>query len=159
MIKYKLRCGEGHEFEGWFRSSMDFDLQSERGQLACSLCGSVQVEKAIMAPNVAPSDKRAEAPPDLSPSAPAAAGPAHLPAAVSARMPPELAEMARRIRTHLRQNAENVGPKFAEVARAIHYDEVEPRGIYGQATAREAQELADEGIEVHTLPPLPDDAN
>ena len=154
MIKYRLRCEHGHEFEGWFRSGADFDAQAGRSLLACSNCGSAQVEKAMMAPNVAPSGSRAAA---LSPT------PSPEPVATAPtfgnQMPPQLVEMARRIRAHLRENAENVGSRFAEEARAIHYDEAKPRGIYGQATPREAMELHEEGIDVHALPPLPDDAN
>ena len=152
MIKYRLRCERGHEFEGWFRSSGDFDTQAKRGLLSCSDCGSPRVGKAIMAPNVSPSDRRAAAP----------AGPpqaAAEPQLAAAAMPPELVEMARKIRRHLRDNAENVGPRFAEEARRIHYNESERRGIYGEATPREAVELREEGIEVMPLPPLPSDAN
>jgi len=152
MIKYRLRCERGHEFEGWFRSSGDFDTQATRGLLSCGDCGSARVGKAIMAPNVSPSDRRAVAPAG---SAQAAAEPQ----LAAAAMPPELVEMARKIRRHLRDNAENVGPRFAEEARRIHYNESERRGIYGEATPREAVELREEGIEVMPLPPLPSDAN
>lgn len=150
MIKYRLRCEHGHEFEGWFRSGLDFDTQATRGLLNCSDCGSARVDKAIMAPSVAPSDRRA-----VAPSAQAVAEPQ----IAAGSMPPELLEMARKIRKHLRDNAENVGPRFAEEARRIHYKEAEPRGIYGHATPREASELHEEGIEVMPLPLLPGDAN
>jgi len=156
MIKYRLRCEHDHEFEGWFRRGADFDVQAAQGLLSCGQCGSSNIEKALMAPNVTPSDKRAT-PAVVSEPTPAPAAP--MPQAVAAGMPPQVLEMARRIRAHLREHAENVGPRFAEEARRIHYNEAEARGIYGQASPREAMELSEEGIEVHSLPPLPDDAN
>jgi len=154
MIKYRLRCEQGHEFEGWFRTGSDFDIQAGRGLLTCGHCGSSKVEKAIMAPNVGPSDKLAVVPV-------LASAPPGLPGrqTLGAGLPAELVEMARRFRTHLHENAENVGPRFAEEARRIHYEEAEPRGIYGEATQHEARELREEGIEVLPVPPLPDDAN
>jgi hypothetical protein len=154
MIKYSLRCDHGHGFEGWFRTGADFDAQSGKGLLVCGRCGSAKVEKALMAPNVAPSDKRAAVPDQVR-----AVVTAPVPQAMTAGMPREMMEMAKRIRAHLRENAENVGPRFAEEARKIHYDEAKPRGIYGQATPQEARALHEEGIEVHSLPALPDDAN
>lgn len=160
MIKYRLRCEHDHEFEGWFRRGADYDVQAAGGLLSCGQCGSRRIEKALMAPNVTPSDKRATptAASETS-AAPAPAATSPMPEAMAAGMPPQVLEMARRIRAHLREHAENVGPRFAEEARRIHYNEAEPRGIYGQASPREAMELSEEGIEVHSLPSLPDDAN
>jgi hypothetical protein len=155
MIKYTLRCGEGHEFEGWFRSGADFEAQAGRALLSCAHCGSQQVAKAIMSPNVNPSDKRATVPSETQ----AAFGSSTAKQVVTTGMPLQLVEMVRNIHKHLRANAEDVGPRFAEEARRIHYEEVEPRGIYGQATPREAKDLHEEGIDVHALPPLPEDAN
>ena len=153
MIRYSLRCEQGHEFEGWFRSGNDFDAQAQRGLLACTACGASKVEKAMMAPNVASSDKRAAVPV----AAAQPAGQPRLP--VGNRLPAEFVEFARKLRTHVRENAEYVGPRFADEARRIYYEESEPRGIYGEATLQEARELRDEGIDAHPLPVLPDDAN
>ena len=70
-----------------------------------------------------------------------------------------LAEMLRQMRRHVEENAENVGPRFPEEARKIHYGETDARGIYGQASRDEVEALLDEGIEVHALPVLPEDRN
>lgn len=152
MIRYSLRCEQGHEFEGWFRSGNDFDTQAQRGLLACSHCGTSSVEKAMMAPSVASSDKRASAPIVAQP-------PAEPRLPIGNKLPAEFVEFARKLRAHVRENAEYVGPRFADEARRIHYEESEPRGIYGEATPAEARELREEGIEAHPLPVLPDDAN
>ena len=151
MIRYRLLCDSGHEFEAWFRSSAAFDEQAERGLLSCAQCGTGKVEKALMAPNVAKPSK-AEAPATATPNPPA-----RLP--YGAALPAPMLEMLRKIREHVRENSDYVGPRFAEEARRIHYDEAEARGIYGEATMAEARELHEEGIEVHALPALPDDAN
>ena len=152
MIRYSLRCEQGHEFEGWFRSGDDFDVQAGSGLLACSLCGTAQVQKAMMAPNVATSDRRV-------PSQGSAAAPEASRQSFGSQLPTEFIEFARKLRKHVRENAEYVGPRFAREARRIHYEEAEPRGIYGEASHQEAQELRDEGIQAHPLPTLPDDAN
>jgi hypothetical protein len=151
MICYRLRCEAGHEFEAWFRSSAGYDEQAERGLLSCAACGTPKVEKALMAPNVAkPAEDRAE-------RVPSALAPAKLP--VASQLPPPMLEMLKKFREHVKETSDYVGDKFAEEARRIHYDEAEARGIYGEATAAEARELHEEGIQVHALPALPDDAN
>ncbi len=140
MIKYQLVCDNDHEFAGWFRSSEDFDKQVKRKLVDCPDCGSKKVEKALMAPNVSTSRKKA------------------------AELPPEkraeLINAMREIRKKVEENAEYVGPRFAEEARRIHYKETdEGKGIYGEATLAEAKELAEEGIDFMPLPVLPEDQN
>ncbi len=151
MIRYRLRCDSGHEFEAWFPSSAGYDAQAERGLLSCAECGTANVEKALMAPAVG---KSAE---DASRNSPSLPVPSRRP--VAAQLPAPMVEMLRKIREHVRENSDYVGDRFAEEARRIHYDEAEARGIYGEATVAEARELHEEGIEVHRLPALPDDAN
>jgi hypothetical protein len=148
MIRYRLQCRNGHEFEAWFRSSAGYDRQARRGEIACPACNATKVSKAIMAPGLA---SRAEEPDaGTSGAAEAAKG------AVARR---ELLALMRKVRHEVEQNAEYVGPRFAEEARKIHYDEVEQRGIYGEATAEEARELKEEGIDFTPLPRLPEDQN
>ncbi len=142
MIKYQLHCCEGHEFETWFSDSHAFEDQQSKGHVACPHCGSTDVEKALMAPSVATSRKRET-----------------INLAGHHAMKKEAMAMARKIYDHVTENAENVGPRFAEEARKIHYNEVEARGIYGQATPEETRELRDEGVEFHPLPVLPEDQN
>jgi hypothetical protein len=150
MIHYALQCGEGHEFEGWFRDSADFERQSKRGVVACPACGSTKVEKQMMAPAVSSPKKKESA---------SAGEPEKLQVAAADPRRAELVEALRELRKSVTANADYVGDKFSEEARKIHYKETEPRGIYGEASPDEAQELAEEGIEFHPLPRLPEDRN
>jgi len=163
MIRYALACDQGHAFESWFADSAAYDKQVKRKLVTCPHCGSAKVAKAIMAPRLATSKKR-RAPIEatmgertaLPPPAPAA------PAAPVAMISPqerELRAKLKELREHLTKNAENVGAKFPEQARKMHYGEIEHRSIYGEATPDEAKELAEEGIEFHPLPVLPDERN
>lgn len=138
MIKYQLQCEKDHDFVGWFQSSDAFDKQVKRKLVDCPNCGSTKVRKALMAPSVATSRKKTE----ITPAARA-----------------EIVKAMREVREKVEQNAEYVGPRFAEEARRIHYKETEEKGIYGEASLSEAKELADEGIDFMPLPVLPEDQN
>ena len=162
MIRYSLACEHGHEFESWFANSSTYDKQAKRGLVACPMCGSTKVEKAVMAPRLARSDKAIDVPePDPASAAPPAAprpqGPE--PVAMISPQERELRAKLKELRDHLVKNAENVGRKFPEQARKMHYGEVEHRSIYGEASPQEAKELHEEGIEVQPLPFLPDERN
>lgn len=171
MIRYALECEHEHGFEAWFRSSDDFERQADASLLTCPTCGSTAVTRALMAPAVSTSRKRAElaAAAAVASAPPEPAGDAAPPAAAAAAPPvpvtlPDpralaLAEMLRRLRRHVEENAENVGARFPEEARKIHYGETDARGIYGEASRDEVEALLDEGIEVHALPILPEDRN
>lgn len=137
MIAYSLRCHNDHEFEGWFRDSKAFDEQSAKGLLMCPSCQSVRVAKAIMAPAVSGTKKT-----DTD--------------AAQAR---QLRQFATGLRKYVQDNADYVGPQFAEEARKIHYGETPARSIYGEATLDDARDLAEEGIDVAPLPPDLDGAN
>ena len=144
MIRYNLICENDHEFEGWFRNSEVFEKQKKAGLLSCTTCGSNKVSKALMAPSLGSSQKD------------------H---AVEAKQKKQQAvvnetlEALRKIRDHVTSNADYVGNKFAEEARKIHYEEAEPRGIYGEATQEEVKELTDEGVACAPLPELPENRN
>lgn len=153
MIRYALHCEKGHAFESWFPSSDSYEAQRKQGFVACPVCGATRVDKALMAPQVARKDRAATA----DPAPPAAAPPA--PVAMVSPAEQELRAKIRELREHLVKNADPVGERFAEEARKIHYGEAEHRSIYGQASPEEARELAEEGIEFHALPVLPDDRN
>ena len=174
MIRYTLICNKRHEFESWFANSAAYDKQAKRGLVACPLCGSTKVEKALMTPRLARADTSAaqkQAAPPVPPPAhvPAAAGavPSPAPAATEAATPvamisPQEQEFRRKLkelRDHLVSNAENVGPRFPEEARKMHYGEADHRSIYGIASPQEAKELHEEGIEFSPLPVLPDERN
>jgi hypothetical protein len=131
MILFTLRCFEGHEFEGWFRDNDGFEAQQKGNEIACPECGSNRVEKAVMAPAIGRSRDR------MAPS--------------PAQMRRALIELRRQVESH----CDYVGPQFAEEARKIHYGEVDPHGIYGEATAEESRQLSDEGIKFGQIPWVP----
>ena len=158
MILYSLVCHKGHDFESWFANSAAYDKQVKRGLVSCPLCGSAKVEKAIMAPRLARKDKST---PILAPaeeSAPAAAE-TPTPVAMISPQEQEFRKKLKELRDHLTANADNVGKKFPEEARKMHYGETEHRSIYGEASPQDARELHEEGIEFHPLPVLPDERN
>ncbi|HEX2256624.1 MAG TPA: DUF1178 family protein [Afifellaceae bacterium] len=144
MIRFSLACSAGHKFEGWFASSGAFETQKERRVLLCPVCGDADVDKALMTPSVATARRKDAV------RVAAHTGPSE---------EPEMVSMLRKLRKHLTDNADYVGNRFAEEARRIHYDEVEKRGIYGEASSDEVRSLAEEGIEFHPLPVLPEDHN
>ncbi|MBX9822843.1 DUF1178 family protein [Afipia birgiae] len=155
MIRYALRCERGHEFDSWFQSSSAYDSQHKRGLVACPVCDSTKVEKAIMAPRIARKGKSKSAPEPV-------AAPAEDTASTSLVMAPqerELLSKLKELRDHVLRNADNVGNKFPDEARKMHYGDIEHRAIYGEATAEEARALIDEGVEVAPLPVLPGDRN
>jgi hypothetical protein len=136
MIKYALVCAAGHEFEGWFGASADYDDQAARGLLECPVCGSGEVRKQIMAPAVAGTK-----------------------AQKTADVPPQMREMMMQamgaVRSHVEDNFDYVGDAFAREARAIHEGKSEDRGIYGEATPKEVKALIEDGVRVAPLPPAP----
>ena len=153
MILYNLICEKHHEFESWFPSSAAYDKQARRGLISCPACGSGKVEKAIMAPRLARKDKsRSVAPAEETAQASS-------PFAMLSPQEQEFRKKLKELRDHLTANADNVGKKFPEEARKMHYGEIEHSSIYGEASPKEAKELADEGIEFHPLPILPEERN
>ena len=154
MIRYALTCDKAHSFESWFADSSAYDKQIKRKLIACPQCGSTKVEKAIMAPQIATS-KRRKAPAET----PAPTAPDKAPVAMLSPQEQELRSKLKELRAHLTKNADNVGQKFPEEARKMHYGEIEHRSIYGEASPDDAKALAEEGIEFHPLPILPDERN
>jgi hypothetical protein len=136
MIRYALACAAGHQFEGWFSASGDFDDQAERGLLICPVCDVRDVRKQIMAPAVAGATRR-----DL----------VEHPLAMRAMM----MEAMSRVREHVVGNFDYVGDSFAAEARAIHEGRSEERGIYGEATPTEVKSLVADGVPIAPLPPEP----
>lgn len=151
MLVLNLGCAQDHRFEGWFGSSDDFDNQRERGLLSCPVCGAQEVKRLPSAPRLNVS-RRPE------PSGDAAPGQGGSVAPVSAApqdRPHQIQQLALQAVRQLLASTEDVGSRFAEEARRIHYGEAEARGIRGRVSPDEAQALADEGIEAIHLP-LPD---
>jgi hypothetical protein len=152
MIIFELACAQGHRFEGWFASSDEFARQRERALVTCPMCNDAHVERIPSARVSVPKGSSAsrEAPPPK----PEAGTPPAAPQAAVAGLPPELVARLRDIV----KDTENVGARFPEEARKIHYEETPPRAIRGQASPDEAKALSEEGIEFASLPPflLPD---
>lgn len=142
MIRYSLQCDQDHEFEGWFASSADFDRQLDAGYVTCPHCGSANVSKLLMAPNLTTGRQKDG-----------------IQQMVMDNSRRAMMEKIREAVSEIRRNAEDVGEKFPEEARKIHYGETEARGIIGQASQDEAAALIEEGIEIAPLPVFPDDAN
>ena len=164
MIRYALRCERGHTFESWFQNSSAFDAQVKRKLVSCPACDSVKIEKAIMAPRVVAKKGRQRAEPAPVPTTPAPApAPAESPAATPTPLlmaqERELRAKLKELRDHIVKNADNVGERFPNEARKMHYGDIEHRPIYGEASPEEAKSLIDEGVEVSPLPVLPDDRN
>ncbi len=148
MIHYQLKCEKRHEFDAWFANSTAFDRQRKRGLVACPRCGSLKVEKALMAPSI-PKKGRRKSSETQSPSPETHRVAAH----------GELAQAMRKLRAEIEAKSEYVGPRFPEEARKIHYEETPARGIHGEASREEARALREEGIEFFPLPILPEDQN
>lgn len=155
MIRYQLLCEHDHEFEAWFRDSAAFDEQASHGEIECPFCGNLNVRKAVMAPNIA--TKKG----DVSASNQQVAVDAAEQAAEDLRGgadPQEVAvqfmDVVSKLQKHVEDTFDYVGDKFADEARAIHAGDAEERGIYGEASVQEAEDLRDEGIDVLSLPKL-----
>ena len=163
MIRYTLKCDDGHTFESWFPSSASYDTQHARGLVTCPTCNSAKVEKAVMAPSVARTDKGGPArdsavDPASEPAAETAPAEAS-PVAVMARPDGELRALMRQLREHIVANSDDVGDNFADLARKMHEGEIEHRPIRGEATAEEVKALREDEVEVFPLPILPEDRN
>ena len=145
MIRYNLRCERDHAFESWFQSSSAYESQEKRKLVNCPVCGSAKVERAIMAPQIV--SKKGK---DI-------AAPAATPLMMAQER--ELRAKLKELRDHIVKNADNVGERFPNEARKMHYGDIEHRPIYGEASPEEARSLIEEGVEVSPLPILPDDRN
>lgn len=141
MIRFSLRCDGDHAFDAWFRNNEDFERQTDRRLVECPHCGSSSVQKALMAPSVSTGRKREQI--------------ALAMGEEQKRVLTQLKELAEKVK----READDVGDRFAEEARKIHFGETEARGIYGQATPDEARALIEDGVEFLPIPIFPDDRN
>lgn len=169
MIRYQLGCACGHEFEAWFASGEAFDRQKAHDLLACPACASHSVDKRPMAPAIvkgivrggnagraaqrAPADAAATA---AAPVASSADATVDTPVEAHAKA---FVDAIRQMRAHLEAKSENVGKRFAEEARRIHFGESEERLIHGEATADDAKGLEEDGVPFAVLPRLPEEQN
>lgn len=138
MIRYALKCAADHSFDSWFQSSEAFDSLAGKGRVACPVCGSVAVAKALMAPAVR------ETPAVVPPGKGALAAPAS-----------EIEEALAALRREVEANSEYVGVEFATEARRIHSGAAPDRAIYGEARLDEARKLIEDGVPVAPLPFMP----
>jgi hypothetical protein len=171
MIHYNLRCAKGHAFESWFQSSSAYEAQEKRKLINCPVCGSTKVERAIMAPRIVSKKSRDAKSSENKSSENKSSDQLPVPAPATEVTPPssptpllmaqeaELRAKLKELRDHIVKNADNVGEKFPNEARKMHYGDIEHRPIYGEATPDEAKALIDEGVEVMPLPALPEDRN
>ena len=134
MILYDLNCAMGHAFEAWFKDSKTYDRQAKAGRVACPICGGTDVSKALMAPNITSRADKAEA---------------------AERYTDEAAKTIKafkEFRKFVEANCENVGDRFPDEARKIHYGETEAKGIYGEASAEDVKALREEGVPCAPIP-------
>ncbi len=174
MIKYQLICDLSHEFEGWFQTSAAFDAQNESELITCPVCGSANVRRALMTPNLASPKHRWRPSTDNisntsasitakngAPSSPANQTHPSGPRDVASRASPTVTEIGeamaqlRQLQRKIKTEYRDVGTEFAAEARKIHYGESAPENIYGQSSDKEREALADEGIDVVAMPWLP----
>ncbi|KMW59550.1 hypothetical protein AIOL_004532 [Candidatus Rhodobacter oscarellae] len=139
MIRYALKCSDDHSFESWFASAKAFDTVKSAGMVVCPVCGSDQVEKAIMAPRVSPARSKAEKPADRPLAAPMS----------------DAEKALSEVRKHVEENSDYVGLGFAAEARKMHQGEAPTRSIYGEARTEDAKKLIEEGVPVAPLPFIP----
>jgi hypothetical protein len=141
VIHYSLTCEKSHKFDGWFASASAYDDQKQHGLVVCPICMSADVDKALMTPSVARS--KAE----------------KVSLSIGHPQHQQLREAMLALRNKVTSEADYVGDKFADEARKIHYKEVDPRGIYGEATREEVAALVEDGIDCMPLPSLPEEHN
>lgn len=134
MILFDIICPDDHVFEAWFPDSAAFEKQRKTGKIACPVCGATKVAKALMAPNI--SVKKEDS-------------------SLKNKEAMDAMKILYNMRAHIEEKFDYVGSGFAEEARKIHYDEVEKRDIYGEATVEEVEDLRDEGIEFGEIPWVP----
>jgi hypothetical protein len=162
MIKYALICEARHEFESWFSDSQAFETQARRGLVECPHCGSQRVEKALMAPAVSTSRRKARNA-HAERSAPAqpeaAASHAAQPMALLDDKQRAVRDMLQALHQKIAETTVDVGAGFVEEARRMHEGEAPVRAIRGKASFEQAKELWDEGVPVLPIPALPDERN
>ncbi|MCK8464750.1 DUF1178 family protein [Aliiroseovarius sp. S1339] len=145
MIRYALKCDQNHAFESWFQNAAAYDGLLAAGHVNCPECGSIKVEKSLMAPKVRPARAAASAP---VPADPAASTPL---AAPNSELEAEIAKL----RAKVEAESEYVGKSFTEEARAMHLGDTPERSIYGEAKLADAKELLEDGVPVMPLPFTP----
>lgn len=143
MIRYALKCPEGHSFDSWFQSSSAYEALHGAGHVSCPVCGATKIEKALMAPAVSHTK------PEAADTANGAAG-----GALSAPRS-EMEQALAALRRQVEENSEYVGMEFAAQARSMHAGDIPDRAIYGEAKPDEARALIEDGVPIAPLPFMP----
>ncbi|MFZ8943051.1 MAG: DUF1178 family protein [Gemmobacter sp.] len=148
MIRYDLRCRQGHEFDSWFSSSSGFESLRAAGHLSCPSCGGTEIDKALMAPALGraagAADAAAEGAPPEAPTPEA-----------GAITPAQRAALIAELRARIEASSDYVGLSFATEARRMHEGDIPGRPIHGEAHPDEARQLIEDGIPVAPLPFVP----
>lgn len=165
MIVFDLKCEDNHVFEAWFRSSDAYELQASEGQVECPFCGSSSITKSLMSPNIAAKgNSNVKTTSDFIPSEHLGdhmvAASANVPETMEAsaedvkRALEHMHDTMKKYRNHVKKECEYVGENFAKEARAIHDGVAETRGIYGEATLEETEDLLNDGVDILPVPGL-----
>ncbi|MEM9095671.1 MAG: DUF1178 family protein [Pseudomonadota bacterium] len=165
MIKFSLKCSNGHAFESWFQDNDGFEALRTSGHLSCPVCGDATISKALMAPSVSTARRKEDrtVPADPVSAPPPVGGPGEAPTAPAQATSPrymttpeavrrEFEGRLRALRAQVEANADYVGREFADEARRIHEGEAEERAIYGETSAEEAEALHEDGVPVTPIP-------
>ena len=144
MIRYTMRCTNGHDFDGWFRSSEGFDTLHAAGNVACTACGATNVEKSLMSPSLSAAADRGK------PKAPTALAKGDLTTPKS-----EVEAALAKLRQDIESTSDYVGLSFADEARAMHDGTKPHRAIHGEAKPAEAKRLIEDGVPIAPLPFIP----
>ena len=131
MIKYNLKCNNDHEFESWFSNSNEFDKLNKKGLLDCIYCSSKKIKKSIMAPMIKNPKNNSDK--------------------IDLNLKNEKNKLFQ-IREYIENNFDYVGKDFSRKVREVYYDQKSKKAIYGTATYKERVELAEEGIELLSIP-------
>ncbi len=142
MIRFALKCSEGHRFESWFQSGDDFEALLARDMVVCPDCGTASVSKDLMAPKLGASAKVAEETPNL-------------PQPMTNSPDPEIADAIKKLKAHVEQNSDYVGNEFVREARAMHLGDIPQRSIHGEAKPEDAKKLIEDGVPALPLPFVP----
>lgn len=143
MIKFSLRCDQGHAFDSWFKAGKAFDDLVARDMVQCPVCGSNAVTKALMAPAVALGQQQKQPPPPPTNPTP------------TLQKSRDAEQKLKALRKQIETNSEYVGDSFAAEARAMYLGDIPDRPIYGEAQPQEAKALIEEGVPVMPLPFIP----
>jgi hypothetical protein len=156
MIKYALRCEHDHQWDAWFPSISGYDDQHKRGLVDCPICGSKNVEKAMMAPSIRTSKSARVDMPEIETKSEKTAD-TQLPVAtqdMNLSIPEPIKALFAEIKERIEKTHDYVGDTFAREVRAMHEGDTEERPIYGEATASEVRALIEDEIPVAPLPML-----